>query len=132
MDADDLKHENVREMRDWPPTVRYANMMLLLMAKRGVFPAKLRLSGALPPFSECPGIDYDAEEFASVDYPHVINRLKVMCQLNAVSYKEPVEGKFELVIGNVGTFQVHCSFDDRCSPPSCELLMDKLEEDSDA
>ena len=55
-----------------------------------------------------------------IDFPHVVNRLKVLANLWPVRYAQPVEGVIEIRIAGEG-YVAGVRFDDMDDPPSCTL-----------
>ena len=123
MDCDEANMDNIREINTFSPVVRYVNCMLLDMAAKDRFPQTLTISGVLPKLSTKAGQWLTAEDLNAVDLPHAINRLKVMCQLDPIQYKEPITGQFLLRIAK-RDFVVYVCFNDRSSPPSCQITIE--------
>lgn len=87
------------------PAVCYTDLLFLDLAKDLGREWLLRRSQPLP-VPTTGGLPGDPPDFA-----HVVNRLKILCGLDPVSYPRPIEGTIELVVGGIHVV-VRACFDD--------------------
>lgn len=104
-DATDLS--DLRNFVESNPVKKYVNCLLLALVKQGEGEHRFSQPEPLPAPPRLSREDYEQASFA-----HVVNRLKVMSQLDPVTYHEAKEGKIELHVGSVGTVIIHARFDD--------------------
>ena len=88
------------------PVIRYVNLLLLTMHKENSLTRELHASTGLPP------LEIDGERLAPGQFDKVINRLKILCRLDPVTYPAPTEGTTS--IGIYGRdYALVCLFDDQ-------------------
>jgi hypothetical protein len=107
--------DKLMEAAEDTPLVRYVNCILIDMHQRGMSSRELRQSEPLP--------SLDTLRCSTpTDFSHVLNRLKVMSDLNPVTYPEPVDGRFKVqMLGK--RFKVEARFDDNPEDPYVRLEM---------
>ncbi|MHC4502641.1 MAG: hypothetical protein ACYTFI_04990 [Planctomycetota bacterium] len=99
--------------------MKYTNILLLKMYRQSITSFVLRESEPLPVIT----IEGEPEPLRAIDLAHVLNRLKVMADIDPVRHKQPVDGRFMLDIRGVPV-DVYVHFDDRCADPCCEITME--------
>jgi len=100
------------------PTKIYLNSLILNMFRAGTVSCMLIESEPMPQIP-----DYDKE---MPTFEHLMNRLKVLCQLDPVRYPLPKQGKVELMLSNHIYF-LHASFDDCAADRSVEIRLEKAD-----
>ena len=112
IDLDDLK-----DITEANPVKTYTNLLLLHMADHDIRELTLRQSSPLPvpelwQFQETP------------DLKPVINRLKIMSNLDPVIYPEIKHSRIQMWVRSLGEITIHTSFDDTAEDPSVQLRME--------
>jgi len=107
--------DELTELAEITPTKKYVNLLLLAMARDDVREVVLTSSRPLPPSKIYPGAEIPPFE-------SVVNRLKVVANLDPVIYQHPKEGRIELTIGS-DPVAVHVRFVDTGPERSVHLRM---------
>ena len=102
------------------PSARYANLIVIHMAKEGISEMVIKQSSGLPQIEEGKDI------FMDVDYHKVINRFKLMCDMNPITYKEKAEGKFGIrtpLNGHDHDYDIEIEFHDTATDPFITICL---------
>lgn len=119
MDQDTKGMNRHRDAAEEGPVIRYVNCLLIDMIKKTEPVLDLRRSMPLPT------PDTDGSQVPD-SFSLVENRLKVMCDLDPVTYQKPVDGRFRIkAIGR--TFMVRLHFDDQADDPGVRLTADEVQ-----
>lgn len=114
LDQDDAV---VTRDHDPPPVVRYVDVMLYNMTKRGPRTLTLRSSQPLPGMEE-----REARADPPFGFVNVLNRLKVIANLTPQRYSEPVAGTIDMRIsGKPWSFDV--AFDETQDDATCTVVV---------
>ncbi len=99
-----------------PSVPIYVNCLIYEMyVGRLPSPCVVKLNEPLPDLPTCP-----AASVPELSPQRVINRLKVMCELDPVTFKEDIQGSIPVRIGDAG-IDVTVTFHDVGEEPRCEL-----------
>jgi len=118
--GDELDLEEMRKVGESSPARRYGNLLLLEMVRNGPAERTLRRSRPLPWPAH-----FGDEELPP--FTAVLNRFKVMSCLDPVTYHEPREARFSIMVRIDDRMQeviVHTRFNDSRDDPSVHLRMD--------
>ena len=111
------------EMSITPDPRVYMNALILQLARSEIPKMTIPKSEPLPILAELSGEQLD------VDFARLVNCLKVTSQLNPVSYREPVTGKFPVTCldadGRPIQITVHSYFEDREPEPYVEVRVER-------
>jgi hypothetical protein len=107
------------------PSARYAHLLLLDMCEAGTPSVTLQASEGLPPLQRW------SHEYGEPRFHRVVDRLKIMSELDPVTCARPTEASFGLAIGDEWphekAYMVHARFDDGADDPCVTI---RVEEDT--
>jgi hypothetical protein len=117
--GDPIDPNELKVLSERSPVKVWVNLLLLHMYKDSVSSLVLQKSKGIPPIpleEEVPpgGFDFDK----------IINRLKVMSNLDPIACPKPCQGEFPLMIQGV-PYTVSTTFVDTGADPRCEITMRK-------
>ena len=115
---DDSRELGLAPSPDPTPAVLYANHILVDLITRKTKSITLVESQGLP---SIPTTD-DGDCSEPADFTHVVNRLKIMVELDPVSYKEPVHGLMAILKDDM-EYIIRMDFDDRPPDSSCVITL---------
>lgn len=109
----------LKELREASPVKTWVNLLLLHISRESVNSFTLNRSNGIPP------IPFDEEvPPGGFDFDKIINRLKVMSNLDPVHFKTPRKGAIHLTIHGIQC-KVDLTFFDSQANSRCEMTMHK-------
>jgi hypothetical protein len=112
IDLDDLK-----ELSERSPAKYWVNLLLMHMCRDSVSSFTLQKSKGIPPI---PGEEHMPP--GGFDFDKIINRLKVMSDLDPVTFKEPRHGKIALLVHGT-SYNVSTTFVDSVADSQCTIMV---------
>lgn len=104
------------------PVICYVNCLLVGMCRTTDRSRTIRIRQSEPMPPQTPL--HFTEPIETSDYSKVINRLKIMSDLNPITYQEPMEGRFSLTaLGKEWQARVH--FEDTADDPWFSLTLEE-------
>jgi hypothetical protein len=107
--------DNLIKIKSSPPGKEWISLFLLYMFNESMSSFTLQKSSGIPPI---PLEDEISEGELSFD--KIINRLKVMCELDPVAYKKTHEGSFPVTVHGKN-YTIKVTFFDTAADPSYKI-----------